>query len=212
MTDQKKNGYLLWHCICDCGNEIFLPSRFLSQGKSTSCGCIKTSRYDDLTGQRFGKLVVHSYVRSTSKGQRLWSCICDCGNIVVTTSSRLNAGNRKSCGCLSHPSLKDWIYKRFGDLTVISYDGKHDGYHFWKCVCTCGKVISVNQSNLKNGHTTSCGCKSDPRNNMHYVDGTCIEKIRNRSILSSNTSGVRGVCYASRSNRWVAQITFKGKN
>ena len=46
---------------------------------------------------------------------------------------------------------------------------------------------------------------------MHFVEGTCLERIRDRSKLNSNnTSGVRGV-YPARNGGWVAQIVFKGK-
>ncbi len=29
----------------------------------------------------------------------------------------------------------------------------------WLCLCDCGKVVEVAGGHLKNGHTTSCGCK-----------------------------------------------------
>ena len=39
----EKNGYI-WKCQCDCGNIKFVPISLLTQGKVTSCGCIKTSK------------------------------------------------------------------------------------------------------------------------------------------------------------------------
>lgn len=29
-----------------------------------------------------------------------WKCICDCGQYCITTTKKLNSGNKKSCGCL----------------------------------------------------------------------------------------------------------------
>ena len=160
---------------------------------------------------RFGKLTVLRLAPDAPKGQgRKWECRCDCGKTIITSTSQLNAGNVKSCGCLSHPPLKDWVGKRFGYLTVLAYDGKRNGRHFWKCRCDCGKEVIINQSNLKIGHSVSCGCRALPIYPKHFVDGTCIESIRSKKIASSNTSGVRGVYQVKQTGKWAAQITFKG--
>lgn len=54
----------------------------------------------DLTGQRFGKLVV---IEQAGKiGNHIaWICKCDCGNITKAISgNNLKKGHVKSCGCL----------------------------------------------------------------------------------------------------------------
>ncbi len=57
----------------------------------------------DLTRQKFGRLSVLESADGKSKGrERLYRCICVCGNIVVISSSSLRSGNTKSCGCLRH--------------------------------------------------------------------------------------------------------------
>ena len=71
-------------------------------------------------------------------------------------------GYKKSCGCLSHPPIKDYVGKRFGMLTVLEYAGKWDKIHHWKCLCDCGKETIVAQTPLQNGHTKSCGCNGNP--------------------------------------------------
>ena len=30
----------MWHCICDCGNEVDIRSQDLRSGKTQSCGCL----------------------------------------------------------------------------------------------------------------------------------------------------------------------------
>ena len=50
----------------------------------------------DLTGRRFGRLVVTTYV-----GDRKWSCVCDCGANHDARSSHLREGRIRSCGCLA---------------------------------------------------------------------------------------------------------------
>lgn len=53
----------------------------------------------DLTGQRFGRLVVDGFAGLREK-KATWSCRCDCGANVVAKSSDLRRARKKSCGCL----------------------------------------------------------------------------------------------------------------
>ena len=55
-------------------------------------------RLIDLTGQRFGKLVV---ISRESKYHRnaTWRCICDCGKETVVRGDVLCRGTTQSCGC-----------------------------------------------------------------------------------------------------------------
>jgi hypothetical protein len=53
----------------------------------------------DLTGMRFGRLVVIE--RAGHRGvERAWVCRCDCGTECVTVTASLRKGNTRSCGCL----------------------------------------------------------------------------------------------------------------
>lgn len=52
----------------------------------------------DLTGQRFGRLVVIERVGTRSRNA-LWKCKCDCGNEKEVLSGSLANGHTKSCGC-----------------------------------------------------------------------------------------------------------------
>ena len=61
-------------------------------------------RVKDLTGLRFGKLVVKEqsgfHVKPNGKRTAKWLCVCDCGNTHVTQGSILVAGDCNSCGCI----------------------------------------------------------------------------------------------------------------
>src|SRR6266566_4751020 len=37
----NKRGQALWHCVCDCGNEVNLAAGWLRSGNTKSCGCLK---------------------------------------------------------------------------------------------------------------------------------------------------------------------------
>ena len=40
-TDRRVNGRVVWHCRCDCGNEIDVVSSYLLGGDTRSCGCLR---------------------------------------------------------------------------------------------------------------------------------------------------------------------------
>jgi hypothetical protein len=58
------------------------------------------SRTEDLTGKRFGRLVVFAKHGRGKHGKTLWACVCDCGGDCIVTHSSLTQGNTRSCGCL----------------------------------------------------------------------------------------------------------------
>lgn len=40
-TEKRIDGRVVWHCRCDCGNEINVVSSYLLSGDTRSCGCLK---------------------------------------------------------------------------------------------------------------------------------------------------------------------------
>lgn len=118
----------------------------------------QTTRAKISIGYRIGHLRVEEATSQHKNGYTIWRCRCDCGGEIDAPLHQLTAGYRKSCGCLSHPPLKDYLGKRFSMLTVTGYAGKEDGQHLWRCKCDCGKETVVRQTNLQSGKTKSCGC------------------------------------------------------
>ena len=47
----------------------------------------------DLTGQRFGKLVVLEFAGKTKRNDALWLCQCDCGNQKILERKHLMSGD-----------------------------------------------------------------------------------------------------------------------
>jgi len=52
----------------------------------------------EITGKRFGRLVVVSFSRANGK-RYFWNCICDCGNKKEVDRDKLTQGDTSSCGC-----------------------------------------------------------------------------------------------------------------
>lgn len=216
-TGERRSGYTVWRCKCDCGGEILLDTRYLQRETIKDCGCrskVKPGQ-KDLTGMRFGRLVaIEPTEKRAQSGGTIWKCRCDCGKEAMAVSTQLTQGYKKSCGCWGHPDLKDYVGRRFGNLTVVEYAGKRAGMHRWKCRCDCGNEAVVGQTNLQSGKTKSCGCLQGTviRETLQLIDGTSVRLLKSNrnTLMSSNTSGCTGV-YQNRKGKWIAQITLKGK-
>lgn len=64
-------------------------------------------KLDDLTGKRFGRLVVISKSDKNNGGKTYWNCVCDCGNKCVVYANKLKSGETKSCGCIRKERLRN---------------------------------------------------------------------------------------------------------
>lgn len=58
------------------------------------------ARFIDITGNRYGRLVVIRQQGRASDRQILWLCQCDCGKLTTARGYDLRRGQSKSCGCL----------------------------------------------------------------------------------------------------------------
>ncbi len=137
-------------CRCDCGNQAIAKSYALRSGHTKSCGCIGSGvkPTTDLTGHRFGKLVVIG-VQKNPYGQ---ICQCDCGNqTIVHYPHALKSGNTRSCGCLTRSDLTG---QRFSRLTVIGV--QHNPF-MQVCRCDCGRERAIGTCALRSGLNTTCG-------------------------------------------------------
>lgn len=53
-----------------------------------------------LSGQRFGRLLVTKQDGVIHGNRTAWECLCDCGSITRSSTTKLVNGSKKSCGCL----------------------------------------------------------------------------------------------------------------
>ena len=105
-TGRRDNGHSVWHCRCDCGNEVDIVGIRLSNGSTKSCGCatnilIAQSKLKGIPiGTKFGNLTVISEPKIRNGTLGFYNCKCDCGNIVTIQGADLRSGNTSSCGCI----------------------------------------------------------------------------------------------------------------
>lgn len=82
---------------------------------------------------------------------------------------------------------------RYGRLTVVSRNNDLQNRRRFNCVCDCGRTTVVAGSNLRNGHTTSCGCyQSEKRAESHTTHGHL--KGNNRHPLYATWCEMRHRC------------------
>lgn len=186
----------------------------------------------DLTGQKFGKLTVLRLGEPTrspgGKAIRRWVCRCDCGREITVNQNCLTSttNGTRSCGCTRGTSLrKDMIGQRFGRLTVVEHivldEPQSNGTRTaWKCECDCGNIIVTTRKELLGG-LQSCGCllgetarkKINNDNVLQRYNGTVVSAIKpERKPNANNTSGVKGVYWSNREQRWIAKIGIQGKS
>ena len=75
----------------------------------------------DLTGKRFGRLVVLNADHKSDKQLWYWKCICDCGRETVVSGDKLRRGATKSCGCLQDELRKAGHRKTHGMTNTRLY-------------------------------------------------------------------------------------------
>lgn len=141
----------------------------------------------DLTGQRFGRLIVRNRAEDhyTKSGRKIimWDCDCDCGDHITVSTSHLRSGHTVSCGCKGSESLQhdilDLTGKKFGRLTVLGICPHEPGERvYWLCECDCGNVLKVTSNHLTSGHTKSCGCyRKENSGLINWKHGMAHEKI-----------------------------------
>lgn len=72
------------------------------------------SKLIDLTGRRFGRLVVVERAENSADGRARWLCRCDCGQSKTVLGEHLKKGRTKSCGCAKSESSSKRFKKHGG--------------------------------------------------------------------------------------------------
>ena len=173
----------------------------------------------DLTGKRFGKLVVTKYV-----GKSRWLCKCDCGNEKVVGGANLKK-NTSSCGCIK---TKNLVGQRFGRILVLEKTDIRNKWNrqLYRCVCDCGKELYYPCEILtsKKAKTKSCGCFNkefltalNKKYNKIEIDGD-IAKIyfynsdRYAIIDAEDVDKIKDYCWVDNPKKYYPFAFINGKH
>ena len=91
-------------------------------------------RFHDLTGQRFGWLLVIGRAEDKTTGSKpktMWRCLCDCGKETVVWGSSLTQGTTVSCGCKKRKhgfANKERLYQTWKNMRRRCYTPSNKRY------------------------------------------------------------------------------------
>ena len=125
----------------------------------------------------------------------------------------------------------DLTGKKFNRLTVLELGERNSsGQIQWKCKCECGNIVYATSYYLKSGHTKSCGCLNRENASNRFKksnftelrknykqqnvlkEGTSLSLINPKKLRKNNTSGVNGVYWDAKLNKYRARITVARKD
>ena len=178
------------------------------------------------------------YILSSGRKLIQWLCKCDCGNEVIVYGNGLKNKSTKSCGCLNRELIiqrnkKYNIYDLSGEYG-IGYTLK--GEEFWFDLEDYDKIKDycwrIDKDGFVIASIVGASGKSIYLHRLLFPDSIYVdhkehnrfdnrkEKLRevtpsqngmNKSIRLNNTSGVSGVHFDKRINKWIARIQIEGK-
>lgn len=182
----------------------------------------------DLTGQRFGRLVVIKKYGYNEGNSVLWECICDCGKSSVVAGRSLTTGATKSCGCLrkettgdrrrTHgmtrtPTYSTWCAMHTRCNNQNSQDYKHYG---GRGITICSEWLKF-ENFLNDMGKKPMGLTIERINNdLGYFKANCrwasrTIQSRNQRVFKTNKTGITGVQWHKQCQKYQAAIRVKRK-
>jgi len=148
-------------------------------------------------GDKFTRLTVQGEV--SVKGKPQWRCLCECGAIVVTRSTKLLSGHTKSCGCWSadrlrlqrrtHGMFGTRIYGIWGGMIHRCHNKNNPAYKYYGgrgiTVCDEWRDFSNFYNDMLPGYDDSLSIDRICNDDGYYKDNcrwaTATEQSNNRS-------------------------------
>ena len=162
----------------------------------------------ELSGKRFGRLLVIEKSGVTPNGIILWKCLCDCGNIVSIRSTHLVNGKTKSCGCFqrdvasklkkSHGLSDSRLFMIWQAMKQRCNNSNSDYYKFYggKGIKICAEwesdFLSFYNWSISNGYTDKLTIDRIDINKGYSPDNC---RWATASEQSNNKSDVKYVTY-----------------
>lgn len=186
-------------------------------------------RMNDLTGQRFGRLLVVKKAGNNQNNKVMWLCACECGREATVIGSRLYTGKTLSCGCLTkektierstkHGLSSERTYSiRMGMISRCT-NKNNSCYNDYggRGITVCDEWLNkhtgakaFHEWALLNGYSDDLSIDRidndgnyDP-NNCRWVNMEM--QSLNRRKRSDNKSGVAGVYFDSAKSKWISTI------
>lgn len=155
-------------------------------------------KFEDITGQRFGRLLVIGYEKSNIRSYSyMWICRCNCNNIIKTNKDTLKSGDTKSCGCLrkeivtKHGKSKSKIYKIWNSMRFRCNSKKSNAYKYYggRGIKVCKRWVKFENFYQDMGERPKGTSLDRIDNNKGYCKKNCrwaSKQIQSRNMRSNN--------------------------
>jgi hypothetical protein len=203
----RNEGKTIVDVRCVCGVEYSVNWHNVKRGKSTmcrKCSGIKTRK--DLSGKRFGRLIVLNETKDVIEGNNkcsyvYWKVRCDCGNEKFIRGNLLSYGSVVSCGCYNkekaiiHGQRVDntytSVFSTWNSMMARCYNSNSKSYKYYggKGIKVCDRWHDIRHFMFD--------MKDRPEGmQLDRIDGGgdyCLENCRwvNLKTQSSNRSNVK---------------------
>lgn len=188
-----------WRCLCDCGNEILVPAKSLSIGRTHSCGCWQKERSSEAN-------TTHGDSKQDSKYYRLhaiWRGMkARCSNQNTKAFPHYGGRGIKICDeWQDYLNFKEWALSNGYDDSLsidrINVDGDYEPSNCrWATILQQQRNRKNNQSIDVDGQTVKV---------VEYADEHNVTTSAIRSRLKSGKHPLDDV------NRNCKYITFNGE-
>lgn len=175
--------------------------KFVNFKKRIFCNriCSNAFRFQDITNQRFGKLIAIKFIKKNIKKNKrkyFWLFKCDCGNEKIINSHNVKNNGTKSCGCLQkeiakkigsnyfiHKMSKNRFYKIFIGIKTRCNNIKAEKYLIYggrgiKCLWTSFEEFRDDMYECYLEHCNKFGEKNTTIDRIDNNGNYCLENCR----------------------------------
>jgi hypothetical protein len=180
----NKNKVTRWHCKCDCGNTSIVQSCALKSGHTKSCGCYNKERSKEVNSVKFKK-----YNRYDLESED------------YAIGYTLNSNKEFYFDKKYYNKIKEYCWFEGGNGYLYALvNGKVLLLHRF--------ILDVNNYSQRIDHINHqvLDCRE-----INLRITTNSQNQMNKKLLSNNTSGVTGVCFNKKINKWQAIIEVNTK-
>ena len=139
----------------------------------------------DVSGERFGRLVVIKKEENSPARNSRWECVCECGGKITVALPNLRSGGTRSCGCLrrefskkinySHGMTGTPIYRIWGSMLKRCRNSNDPNYHRYggRGIAVCDRWLSFENFLLDMGERPEGLTLDRANNDGDYEPGNC---------------------------------------
>lgn len=220
---KSKSSGTLWHCLCDCGNEVDKPTSILMSGGVKSCGClIKTrnrSNSSDAIGVTFYSNKWHAHIMINRKDYNLGGFPKKEDAIAIRKEAEKNASSdfeewyKKMDKITKKPAEKESPISctpkgktiregnTYGNIEVESLYSYNPKTYYYKYSCKCKNC----------GHTFIDGAQ---RVANYARNNSCPECFKRKKMAEKDEDAKKhiGMCYGELEIVGYAGLKCASKN